>query len=367
MIVSNDEILDFLDVTKGYFQITAANDVLKLTYDSGSVTDVVITDGTYEGADLAAELKTRIDIAFSITSTVTYSSRKFTIDVGTSNTIAYTHAGSDAGLTFGFTKDHAAAQKLISDDEAGDPTAIIETIRDSVEAWVQRYCRRNFESQSYSEKYSGRKVLNLKQYPIISISKVSTSVIEVLRICNTAKYSSATVSVSSTGLTLTKDGTANNTVEFATYGTMTKVVDAVNDIGNGWSAVLQSSLYANYKSTELLERYGTNCLDSAWVYLEMPDDGVSDYITWADEGQLQFSSTPSTVYVNYNAGYSSDDMPEDLKLAIKIIVKSIYDKRDQELFGLTSYNIGGVSAGLSIESVPVEALSILSTYSRVLL
>jgi hypothetical protein len=148
---------------------------------------------------------------------------------------------------------------------------------------------------------------------------------------------------------------------------MTKVVDAVNAIGNGWSAVLQSSLYANYKSIELLERYGTNCLDSAWVYLEMLDDGVSDYTTWADEGQLQFSSTPSIVYVNYTAGYSASDMPEDLKLAIKIIVKSIYDKRDQELFGLNSYNIGGVSAGLSTESIPIEALHILAGYARVLL
>jgi len=127
MIVSLENILNYLDVDVGYFTVNASHDKLILAYDGGSATSVEVDDGTYNGTDLATELQGKIDTAFTISSTVTYSTttKKFTIDVGAGHTIAYTHTGSDAGLLFGFNQDHAAAQTITSDIAASDPSRII--------------------------------------------------------------------------------------------------------------------------------------------------------------------------------------------------------------------------------------------------
>lgn len=41
-LITLQEALDFLDISAGYFEITATNDVLKMKYDAGAVTDVDI-------------------------------------------------------------------------------------------------------------------------------------------------------------------------------------------------------------------------------------------------------------------------------------------------------------------------------------
>ncbi len=84
MIVSLTDILQYLDIGVGYFSVDAAHDTLVLTYDGGSATNVGVDDGTYSGTELAGHLQTKIDTAFAITSTVTYSTttKKFTITVG---------------------------------------------------------------------------------------------------------------------------------------------------------------------------------------------------------------------------------------------------------------------------------------------
>lgn len=364
-IVSNSEILAFLDISKGYFEITAANNVLKLAYDGGTVTDIECADGSYEGTGLAVELQSKIDTAFAILSTVTYAIRKFTIDVGTEHTVAYTHLGSDAGLTFGFDLDEAAAQTITSDNEAGDPTAIIETLRDSVESWVQGYCRRFFERKTYSEKYSGRKIINLNQYPITDITRVAIATDDAVRICNTSKYTTATVAVTSTGIVLTKDGTADSTITFADYATMTTLIAAVNDLGSGWSGVAETA-YASHKSSELLERFGASCINGDWAYLKIPDDGVNDYEVWPDKGQIELSRFGSIVYVDYTAGYSSTDMPESLKMCIEILTKDVFDRRAQEQFGVASYHLGDIGLTLEKTPLPAKVKDILDGYRRYL-
>jgi len=367
-IVSNSEVLDFLNVKKGYFEITAANDVMVLTSDEGGPCNIDIPDGSYEGADLATALQTAMNAdstltGGTITFSVSYSSttRKFTLDAGSGHTIAYSHSGSDAGLTLGFTDDHSAAQTITSDEEAGDPTAIVETIRDAVEGWVQDYCRRNFISQSYSEKYIGEKIISLDHYPVTDITRVAIGSIDVIKVCNTAEHTTATVGVTSTGLVLTKDGTADKTVLFDTYTTMTTLVAAINALGNSWSAGLMSSTYGSYKSNELLKRYGANCIDNNWVYLAIPDRAEDDFDVWTERGQIELSSTPSGfVYVDYTAGYSSDDMPENLKLAIKLLTSDVYSQRHNESFGLSSYSIGDIRQTLETTAMPKEVVDLLA-------
>ena len=80
-----------------------------------------------------------------------------------------------------------------------------------------------------------------------------------------------------------------------------------------------------------------------------------------------FSKGHGNIRMTYYAGYSSTNMPEDLKLAIKIIVKYMYDKRDSETFGMGSYKVGDVQVAseggvLKPSIIPKEASNILEKY-----
>ncbi len=369
------ENLDFLGITYLSFTITSANDVLKLKYDSGTLTSVDTPDGTYSGDNLATAMKTAIDAALTCTSTVTWSSStyKFTIAVSAGHTIAYTHSGSDMGTTVGFDEDHAAALSIESDNAISDPTSIVSILHLAVEAMIKRYCNRDFESTDYKERYDGdgTSSLVLRQFPVTAITRLSLWPIDVIRIRNTSTSTNATISMSSTALSLTKDGTTS-TLAIATYTTFTLLVAAVNAAGSGWEAALQSSAYGSYLSTELIEKMGLYCLNSNWAYLQMPyDRGEADFDIDSANGIIYltrftnvsngwdatgFPTGTRNIFINYTAGYST--VPEDLKLAVKILVKYFYQRRMEETFGVSSFSSGGISASFE-KDIPFEVKLIL--------
>ena len=207
-LITLQEALDFLEISVGYFTITSGNNTLKMTYDSGSLKTVTLSDGTYSGDGLATAIQTAMNTALTMSGTVTYSSttKMFTFGAGAGHTLAYTHSGSDAGFTVGFDEDHAAALTLTSDLAAGDPTAMVTVIKDATEAWIQTvYCRRNLISTSYKEKYDGTgcNSLVLDNYPIIALNRLSMGFDEAMRVKNSSTFGHASVSVSSTGVTQT--------------------------------------------------------------------------------------------------------------------------------------------------------------------
>jgi len=369
-IISLTEALNFLDIGTGYFTITAENDRLVMSYDGGAATNVEISDGTYEGDDLATALQTAIDAAFTISSTVTYSSTtyKFTIAVASSHTITIDVSASDAALTFGFTADPTAAQSITSDQAAADdPTAPVQVILDGTDSFVKGYCDRDFESTAYKEYYNGRDKQNLflKQYPIISVSRLSIGRNSGLKVNNSASSTYATVSVSSTGVVLNKDGTTT-TLLFADNATLTDMVTAIN-AESGWQASVVNSNYVSYKSSELIEIMGLECLDTSWAYLDIPDEPESDFEVYAEEGYLfkggGFPSGHRNIRVDYVAGFSSDDMPSRLKMSCLILVKFLYQKRSEEIFGRKQYSIGSVRATLE-EGMPSEVKLVLDNMAR---
>ncbi len=377
-IVSLTEALDFLDISEGYFEINTVNNTLNLTSNQGGPVDVDMSSGDYSGSEMASELQRAMNANGTLTGgslsfSVSYSSstRKFTIDAGAGNTISYDDSESDGGLTLGFTQDASAAQTITSDRAAGDPTAIVVEIKAAIEEYVQKsFCKRTFESTSYSlERYDGRgeRVINLDHFPIVSIDRVAVGTRQPIKIRNTSSYSTASISVASTGLRLVKDGTADSTVLFATYGTMTTVVAAVNDL-SGWEAARLHSDFANFKATELIDRYAANAIDDNWVELSMPNEGEDGIEVYANRGQIVRSSVfpkgARNVFVDYTAGYSSDDMPEDLKLGIKIAVAYFYQKREEESFGTKSSWTGKVKIEFEKGDLPREAIGLLGHYRR---
>jgi len=376
--------LQFLDIDYGSFEINAINNEAIFTSSEGGPRTITLSDGTYDGDGLATELATQLNAdatltGGSITFAVTYSSTtsKFTIDATAGNIIAYTHTGSDAGFTLGFDQDHSASQTITSDNAANDPTAIVSSILTSTEEFVSSWCRRTFESTSYTlERYSGRgyNIINLNNYPVTAVDRVAIGTRNAITVTNTNTGTSASATVTSTGLRLVLDGTADETVLWATYATIATVVAAVNALGSGWSASVTNTTYSSFKSSDLITQYGTSCINGRYVYLSIPNEAEYDIEVDLDNGQILYNAGFykgfNNVFVDYTAGYSDSNMPEDLKLAVKIIVQYIYQQVKEGTFGVDLHNIGAsgsTGARVVFEKgfiIPKEAERILSWYKR---
>ncbi|GAH40503.1 unnamed protein product, partial [marine sediment metagenome] len=193
-----------------------------------------------------------------------------------------------------------------------------------------------------------------------------------IRVRNTADYTTASISCSTGGVVLTKDGTSNSTgVTFADNDTMGEVVTAINNLSNSWSAVIESSDYTSFKSTELAEMFGKSAIEDNWVYLDMPNRAIDDFEVFPNRGEIyRYAGWPEgnrNIFIEDTAGYSSTTMPKNLQLAVKIITKAIYQKRKEEIFGIKNYRVGDVNVTCEDGDVPKEALAILSRFKRVLI
>ncbi len=241
------------------------------------------------------------------------------------------------------------------------------SIRDAVEAWVQdTYCSRTFSSTSYKERYdgTGTKRLMLDQWPIISINQLSQGNERVIRVTNTTTFGGASVSVSSTTMTLWLNGTTSS-ITLADYATLTLLVAQINTLGSGWTATIESSIYASWPSNTLISKMGMQCINSNFAYLEVPDEGEEDFEVYEKQGVIYlgsgFSVGSNNFYIDYTAGYAT--IPEDLKLAIKIIVKYVWQRRDEESFGMKKYSIDGMTVDFEDE-IPSQAKMILDNKYR---
>ena len=245
----------------------------------------------------------------------------------------------------------------------------LELIRDAVEDWIQNiYCDRTLTETAYKERYdgTGTGILFLDNHPITSLDRLSIGFDEAIRIKNTNVGAHASVSVTSTGVILNKDGT-KNTLLFTTYSTMNTLIAAINLL-SGWTATLSLSSYGTYPSTLLVERMGLQCINNADVGLDMPELGEYDFEVDADRGIIYssygFPEGIKNVYVEYSAGYAT--IPKALELATLILIKHFYQKRSEESFGITSYSTGGMSVSFE-NDLPLQARQILDGYIRLLL
>ena len=354
-IVSFEDILSYLDVTKGYFTITAATDIIKLKYDGGASTDIEADDGTYEGDAIASHLQGKIDTAFTITSTVTYSSttKKFTINAGVGHTVEYIHLGSDMGLTIGFNVNHPAKQTITSDVAASDPSAIVSVIHNSVEDWVENYCDRKFEGQLHvKERYDGdnQDILYFKHYPVLAVN------------LDNLVWNSA-------GKTLTRaDGGSFITDGFVAAD---KVLVQNSDSNSGLLTIATggvAALILTFDDVIVDDTDDDNVIIShfreLWIGDSLLDEGyyeVSDDHIYYNG---RFPNGHGNIRMTYYAGFSEDAMPSDLQLCIKILCKYMYDKRDSETFGIKDCWVGDIKTISEGGDLPKEVEMILERYIK---
>lgn len=372
-LVTLAEALQWCGVTDEVFTITAGNDVLILTSDQGTA-NIDVEDGTYNGTDAATALQTAMNADDTLTGgTITFAvswsatTRKFTIDATAGHTIAYTNTGSDAGLTFGFSADASAAQTITSDTACGDPTNDVETIWSWVDTEVKKYCKRDFESTTYSEWIDGKGEPSLWiQYPIIGFYRACLGTQNAIQISSSSTCTYAQASLTSTTLSLVIVGgtdAGTNSITLASYATLTLLVAAINAI-TGWTASLVDSDYGIYPYTELKPDKGIYCTDT-YGYLRIPETPETDLEITEDTGRVyRYGGWPSgvnNIYMNYQAGYST--IPYDLVGAVLTIIRFYYQKQADGTWGLDNYNTGGV-VGNFAGDIPEEARRVLDRYRR---
>lgn len=377
-LVSNADILKFLGISQDVIKIEANNDTIYFKYDAGASTAVSLTDGTYSISELCTHLKTQIDSTFTITSTVTYSSttRKVTITVAAGHTIQYINTNSDAGLTLGFTEDSSAALSITSDSEIiVDPSTEVLTLRDAIETYIQKECRRTFASTTHTlERYDGTdsQYLYLRNYPITNVSQLSIGTQDGIYVWNTSTETLATVSVTSTGVVLNKDGTSN-TLLFSNFTTLSSMASGISSSGSGWQAQVSSTEFSSYKSTQLIKRFGASAINSNYIYLQIPSDPLYDFEVYENEGKIYYGPGfyfgSNNVFITYTAGYST--IPSDIQYLVKMTVKYNYNLSQNNSMGLSSYKIGDISYTFDKGSnssdnfsVPKEVSPIMTKYKK---
>jgi len=261
---------------------------------------------------------------------------------------------------------------------ADDSFSNVARVQAGVEQYVKGFCGREFESTTYKEIHRDvdTESLFLKQFPVLTINRLSFGTDSALTIWNTNTDTSAIVNVSSTEIVLTYNGVDDSAdLTFATNKTINSLVTAINAIGSGWTAEAVSG-FGNYQSTELIKRFGAETIKSTRVSLKVPDTGIQNYEVDESNGEISFTKDTKfhstnfsgirsfymvpIVYCNYTAGYTSTTMPDDLKLAILKIIKLVYSRIEEELEGVTDFTVDKIRK--SIDDLPADAIKILYLY-----
>jgi hypothetical protein len=271
-----------------------------------------------------------------------------------------------------------AYQNLPSLGGSGEDTALASLITAASKA-IQRYCSRDFVVCTYDELYNGNgdRRLFLRQFPIQSVQAVRYRPVTVLRITNTngAANQQARVSVTGTGLTLFRmaSGVASTdtSVTFAGNVTLQAVANAVNTLGNGWSAQVEAGyslwpsadlwcLNGNATNPELNAMAGQgalNAVSGVFAELKMHTFELSGYqidqrrgwllraIPYTDPELLHpedliWPTGIDNFRIQYTAGYST--IPEDVQEACAELVASYFKMFDQNQL-LARETAGGVT------------------------
>lgn len=252
-------------------------------------------------------------------------------------------------------------------------SALITAISKAIKA----FCKRQFDSQTFDQFYSGNgeNFLQLREYPILSITRMAEGPKELIAVKNTSwpTNSRATIRTTSTALVLVHTASGASTTNTLTFAdsdkdTLGELVTAINALGSGWSARLLDTNYSTWASADLTALQGVfDCSNSKEALLKIHVNEVSDYTTDDLRGILYNSCNwvPGILNyrVTYTAGYAT--VPEDVQEAcaqwvIEEFWKTKRDPAQQTKVDAAANFLGLFSASL----MPQRVKGLLLPYKR---
>jgi hypothetical protein len=235
---------------------------------------------------------------------------------------------------------------------SSDDTAINALIT-ACSKQIERYCRRSFASTGYDELYSGtgRRMLILHNFPIISVQSVRFRPASVLKIRNTnAGVQKARVSVTSSNVILIEVAggiTTTTSKAIATYATLGAMAAQINAL-TGWEAQVPAG-YVNWPTTDLYPPIqGAQNAAGVFCDLRMHAEELTGFQIDPARGYLMrsiVSTDPDFVLpydpiwprgllnfrVQYTAGYAT--IPEDVQEACAQMVAAYFRLDAREIGG----------------------------------
>jgi hypothetical protein len=202
---------------------------------------------------------------------------------------------------------------------------------------IETYCQRTFNSTAYVlERYqpTDNKIIYVDNYPLISLDRVAVGRRGVIEITHTdTSAASATVSVSTTGITTTILGGASagsTTDAFGSYATLSALATQITT-HTDWTASVPDSSFDNMASTDLIPVGERETLDGA-ITMDVPDERVSDYQVDFKQGSIYRSSgfrgRWNDIYLDYTGGYAT--IPGDLEQITIEITAEVFQARTKD-------------------------------------
>ena len=265
------------------------------------------------------------------------------------STVSYTPA-SDYLTTLSRVKEYLEISVTTYD-------AKLTTLLGAVSRAVEQWCDRKFIAETVIEYHDGadawrRGFISLCRSPVTAITRVAACPEAVITVGNTDTTTNqrASVSVTSTGVTLSRTASAvttTNTLAFATYTTLTSLANAITAVGNGWTATVQGD-YGNYASGDLKYLQGALGARDQDAELVMHTYEPSYTLDTSDTVATlwgYFSPGFKSIEVRYTAGYST--IPDAVQQGVVCAIKAIYDRSRVSSAGIKSEKIGDYSYTLA--------------------
>jgi hypothetical protein len=256
-----------------------------------------------------------------------------------------------------------------------------------VEREIKNYCQWEIEEATYTNKLlngTGTRTLKLGVRNVTALIRVSRGVTAAINIKHSTAASNAYAKVNessnapvSLGLVVADGSAVSSTTElFSTYSTMTLLVAQINTrSGSGWSAQLDDSDYGIFASTNLIPTQNVYAgtwdgTDPGWTDLMMPDEPLTGYELNENIGSITipggWPSGTKNIPASFTAGWTTANMPDDLKQAVAQTIKYFYTKHQQGTTGIKSFSLGHLRIEYVTEmsetgssSIPIEALDVL--------
>jgi hypothetical protein len=172
--------------------------------------------------------------------------------------------------------------------DSDDDTLLTQFIN-GVSAGIERTCGVQFAARDYRERLNGvaQRKLTLKQWPVISITRMSWGRASAMTVHYSGSGIRAEVAVSAAALKInsvsTSGAATTNNLLFADYPSLSLLAGAINGV-SGWSA----SVTVNMPSADLNPTGGTDARTQS-VILTYPDRGDIHYTVEYETGILQIT------------------------------------------------------------------------------